>query len=149
MSLIKAATDYLNSGKNPVITLDQLPHAIAKSIQWDPATEFNEDHQCVFLGPLQKKLVEKLLGDWLRDSGWMAMLINAEVTTSGRAEAILKGTHVTRRRYAHQAKSCHFQFCEGKLTSNTQKTTERITMKSNHLKPGVTKKKNCRISSSG
>ena len=33
----------------------------------------------------------------------MAILINAEVTTSGRAEAILKGTHVTRICYAHQA----------------------------------------------
>ncbi len=44
----------------------------------------------------------KLLGDWLRDSGWIAALIDAEVTTPGRAEAMLKGSHVTRTRYAHQ-----------------------------------------------
>lgn len=47
-------------------------------------------------------LIEKLLGDWLRDSGWTAVLIDAEVTSPGRAEAMLKGTHVTRTRYAHQ-----------------------------------------------
>ena len=31
------------------------------------------------------------------------MLINAEVTASGQAEAMLKGTHATGTRYAHQA----------------------------------------------
>ena len=104
MSLIKAATDYLNSGQSPVITLDQPLYAIAKAIQWDPASELNEDNYCVFLGPLHSEmLLEKLLGDWLRDSGWIEMLINSEVTTSGRAEAMIKGTHVTRTRYAHQA----------------------------------------------
>ena len=36
----------------------------------------------------------KLLGDWLRHSGWIEMLINVEVTTSGGAEAMLKGTHM-------------------------------------------------------
>ena len=29
-------------------------------------------------------------------------MINAEVTTSGRAEALLSGYHITRTRYAHQ-----------------------------------------------
>ncbi len=50
MSIIKAATEHLNPGQTPVITLDQPLYAIAKAIQWDSATEFNEDNYCVFLG---------------------------------------------------------------------------------------------------
>ena len=44
----------------------------------------------------------KLLGDWLRGSGWVTSLIQAEVTTSGMAESMLSGSHVSRTRYAHQ-----------------------------------------------
>ena len=100
MSTIKSATETLNPGQTPVITLDQPLYAIAKAIQWSPRTDFNEDNYCVFLGPLHSEmLLLKLLGDWLRDSGWIAILIDAEVTTPGRAEAMLKGSHVTRTCY--------------------------------------------------
>ena len=103
MSVIQRATEKLNPGQTPVITLDQPLYAIAKGIQWDQNTEFNEDNYLVFLGPLHSEmLLLKLLGDWLRDSGWIAILIDAEVTTPGRAEAMLKGSHVTRTRYTHQ-----------------------------------------------
>ena len=47
-------------------------------------------------------LLEKLLGDWLRDSGWTAILIDTEVMTPGHDEAMLKGSYVTRICYAHQ-----------------------------------------------
>ena len=43
------------------------------------------------------------MGDRLQENGWMAILIDAEVTTPGRAETMLKGSRVvTRTRYAHQ-----------------------------------------------
>ena len=38
--------------------------------------------------------VMKLLGDILTVSGWSAILVQSEVTLSGRADAILKGSHV-------------------------------------------------------
>ena len=41
----------------------------------------------------------KLLGDWL--GGWDAALVPACIATTGRAESIEKGSHVTRTRYAH------------------------------------------------
>ena len=44
----------------------------------------------------------KLLGDWLRGSGWVESLVDAGITTSGRADAMLSASHVTRTRYAHQ-----------------------------------------------
>ena len=89
MSIIKSATETLNPEQTPVITLDQPLYMVAKFIQWDPKTE---DNYCVFLGPLHSEtfLLNKLLGDWLRDSGWMAILIDAEVTTPGRAEQCLR-----------------------------------------------------------
>ena len=90
------------SRQTPVIALDQPLYAIAKAIQWDPTTRFNEDNYFVFLGPLHKEMCEKTLGDWVRDSGWVEMLIDADVTSPGRAEALVKTSHVTWTRYAHQ-----------------------------------------------
>ena len=98
------------SRQTPVITLDQPLYAIAKAIQWDPTTRFNEDNYFVFLGPLHKEMLcEKMLGDYMRDSGWVEMLIDADVTSPGRAEALVKGSHVTWTRYAHQLTALSFQ----------------------------------------
>ena len=44
----------------------------------------------------------KLLGDWLSGSGWITALVQANITSSGKAESMLTGSHVTRTRYAHQ-----------------------------------------------
>ena len=44
----------------------------------------------------------KLSGDWLRGSGWTSALLEVEITSSGCADSILSGSHVTRTRYAHQ-----------------------------------------------
>ena len=44
----------------------------------------------------------KLLGDWLQGSGWTTALVQANITTSGRADSMLAGSHVTRTRYTHQ-----------------------------------------------
>ena len=46
--------------------------------------------------------VMKLLGDLLDGSGWSYILTEADVTSAGRADGIIKGSHVTRCRYAHQ-----------------------------------------------
>ena len=43
-----------------------------------------------------------LLGDWLSGSGWTTSLVQAGITTAGRAEGMLTGSHVTRTRYIHQ-----------------------------------------------
>ena len=43
-----------------------------------------------------------VIGDWLKGSGWDEVLVKADVTTFGRAESFLMGSHVKRARYAHQ-----------------------------------------------
>ena len=85
----------------------------------------------MFLGPLHSEmLLEKLLGDWLRDSGWIAILIDAEVTTPGRAEAMLKGSHVTRTRYVHQVTALSLSILRReaytKCTSDCQENGDEV-----------------------
>ena len=61
------------------------------------------DNYFVFLGPMHKEMLcENMSVDWVRDSGWVEMLFDADVTLPGRAEALVKGAHVTWTRYAHQ-----------------------------------------------
>ena len=43
----------------------------------------------------------KLIGDWLHISGLITMLVQANVTTNGKAESTLSSSHVTRTRYTH------------------------------------------------
>ncbi len=44
----------------------------------------------------------KVVGDWLEDSGWVEVLVQAKVASPGTAESFLKAAHVTRTRHAHQ-----------------------------------------------
>jgi len=44
----------------------------------------------------------KLLGDLLRDSGWVSALTEAEIASSGVAESFLSVSNVARTRQAHQ-----------------------------------------------
>ena len=68
-------------------------------------------------------LFEKLLGDWVLDSGWVEMLIDADVTPPGRAESLVRGAHVTRvgwQRPFHLSLSVanlHFDNCSDILFS--------------------------------
>lgn len=103
MNLVAKAIQHLHPGQSPVITMDQPLYSIAKQIQWTWPDTFGEDKFVVMMGGLHIEMnVMKLLGDFLTGSGWTAILVQSEVTTSGRAEAILKGSHVTRSRYVHQ-----------------------------------------------
>ena len=44
----------------------------------------------------------KVIGNWLDESGWTTAIFNAEIATSTVADSLLKYTHVTRTRHAHQ-----------------------------------------------
>ena len=103
MNVIKQATDHVNHGQVPVITMDQPLYSIAKGIQWTWSESHGESKFVVMLGGLHTEMnVLKLLGDWLQGSGWTSALVHTEVTTQGRADGIFRTSHVTRTRYAHQ-----------------------------------------------
>lgn len=103
MDIVSTSIDYLNPGQTPVITMDQPLYAICKKIQWVISDSYGEERFVAMLGPLHTEMaLPMLLGDWLVDSGWTSALTQADVCTSGRADAVLKGSHVTRSRYVHQ-----------------------------------------------
>ena len=109
MQMASNAIHHLNPSQTPVIVVDQPLYAICKQIQWTWPESYGEDKVVVMMGGLHIEMnLLKLLGDWLRGSGWITALIQANITTSGRAESMLSGSHVTQTRYAHQVSAGTF-----------------------------------------
>ena len=44
----------------------------------------------------------KMVGDWLKRSGWVQALVQANITTTGTADSFSCAAHVTHTRRAHQ-----------------------------------------------
>ena len=44
----------------------------------------------------------KTLGDWLKGSGWVQALVQADLATPGTADSFLQAAHVMRTRRVHQ-----------------------------------------------
>ena len=107
MNLIRNATLRVNPGQIPVIAVDQPLYAIAKQIQWGLPNSHGEDKFVIMLGGLHIEMAAfKLLGDLLEKSGWTSALVEANITTTGKADSFLKVSHLTRTRYAHQVTAC-------------------------------------------
>eukprot|EP00794_Sanderia_malayensis_P012494 gene12494-13777_t len=103
MNVIKQAVNLLNLNQVPVIAMDQPLFALAKFIQWTWPDIYGESKFLIMFGGLHiKKASLNLLGDWLAGSGWTDALVQAKITSSGKADAILKSSHITRARHAHQ-----------------------------------------------
>ena len=75
--------------------------------------------------------------DWVRDSGWVEMLIDADVTSPGRAEALVKDSHVTWIRYAHQVTALSLSILERMPIHDTRLSVRRIGLNSYRSKPGA------------
>lgn len=107
MKLVKDAIAYINPGQTPIIGMDQPLYALAKQIQWERADIYGESSYVVMMGGLHIEMASlKMVGHWLNNSGWDSALVQADITTRGRADAILKAAHITRSRYAHQVSAC-------------------------------------------
>jgi len=46
----------------------------------------------------------RAVGKWLDGSGWIGILVKANVTTPGRANSVLNASRVTRTRHIHQVR---------------------------------------------
>ena len=78
-------------------------NAIAKQIQWAWPNDYGEDKFVIMMGGLHIEMAAlKTLGDWLKGSGWPQALVQAEITTPGTADSLLRAAHVTRTRRVHQ-----------------------------------------------
>ena len=64
---------------------------------------YGEEKFVVVLGGLHIEMSAfKLLGDWLEDSGWIDVIVQAKVASPGIANSFLKASHLTKTRHAHQ-----------------------------------------------
>ena len=68
--------------------------------------------------------IHNMIGKLLRDSGWTAVLSQAQVLTSGRAQSTLNENHIKRTRYAHHVslmslnllkKTAYCRYCENTI----------------------------------
>ena len=86
MKFVKAATEHVNQGQMPVIVVDQPLYAIAKRLQWNESDEFGEDKFVVLnTGGLHNEMAFlSAIGDWLQGSGWVVLIVNANITTEDR-----------------------------------------------------------------
>lgn len=106
IDIIISAVTYLNPGQTPVIAFDQPLFAIAKELQWKFPDEYGERKIVVMMGGLHIEMAMlKVLGQWLQGSGWVDVLVRANVTSSGTAESFLKASSVKKSRYAHEVTS--------------------------------------------
>lgn len=107
IKLVKDAIEYINPGQTPLIEMDQPLYALAKQIQWERPRAYGESSYVVMMGGLHIEVASlKMVGHWLNNSGWDSALVQADVTTRGRADSILKAALITRSRYAHQVSAC-------------------------------------------
>ena len=110
MDVIKNAVQHVNIDQIPVITFDQPLYTLAKQIQWNWPDIYGEHHFVIMLGGFHTEMTFlKCLGNWLAESGWTNAITQAQIASSGTADSLLKESHVTRARYAHQvtASSLH------------------------------------------
>ena len=85
MNIVKNAVNQVNPGQVPILTLDQPLYSLAKQIQWDWSDSFGENKFVLVLGGLHIEMAAfKTIGDWLEGSGWTTVLVNGNVTSSGK-----------------------------------------------------------------
>ena len=86
MNLIKKITAFVNPGQIPVIALDQPLFCIAKNIQWSFPESYGENKLIVMMGGFHiESAFMTAIGSWLRGSGWVEALVEAGITTIGKA----------------------------------------------------------------
>eukprot|EP00794_Sanderia_malayensis_P014494 gene14494-16001_t len=75
-----------------------------------------------------------LIGSWLKGSGWIESLEEANVTTSGRAESLLHCGHVKRTRYAHQVTATAlFALLKEAQSAYEEPSFQKFCAERNHL----------------
>ena len=85
------------------ITADQPVYAFGNQVQWLYPDEYGDHLSAHDDGPLHIEMnFLNLLGNWLESSGWTESLVKAKITSPGKAESFLSGSHPKRSRYAHQ-----------------------------------------------
>ena len=117
-NVISKSVQFLNPGQTPVVTSDQPLYALAKKIQWQ-WPEIHAETKVVMLGGLHTEMAAlRTIGDWLEGSGWTSAITETDIASAGTADSVLKASHVSRTRHAHQVTACslhilmHKAYCD-------------------------------------
>ena len=103
MDIQHEAKQFLNPGQIPVMAVDASLYTLAKFVQWDWPHTHGEDKSVVMFDGLHIEMAMwKPFGDYLEASEWTTALTEAGIASSGTADSILKTSHITRTRHAHQ-----------------------------------------------
>ena len=97
MELVKKSVNFLNPDQIAIITGDQPVYAIMKKLQWSHQSV--RDMVVMMGGFHTEKHSIKAIGDALQGSGWVDILVEAGVASSGTADGMLNAVHVTKARY--------------------------------------------------
>ena len=97
IDIVKKTTSVLNPNQTPVVELDESLFEICKKLQWNYPLEYDEGELVAMLGGLHiEKTALGLPGELLKDCGWVEMISESGVFTSGRAQSFLSVSHITR-----------------------------------------------------
>ena len=126
MKTNQEATQLLNPGQKPVLTMDQPLYALEKQIQWKFPDVYGEDKYVMMLGPLHIEMAGlKMIGDLLDGTGWTNAIAQAEVTTKGTADSFIHASHVARTRRAHQVTASSLYILQRQARERDKESTDR------------------------
>ncbi|KAE8751353.1 hypothetical protein FOCC_FOCC001924 [Frankliniella occidentalis] len=110
MTIAQTTTKILNPAQQVSVLTGDLPlFSLCKQIQWLRPGEMGEEKMFIMMGGMHiEKAAYTVLGDLLEGSGWSAALVQAKITTKGRADSMISASHITRTRYAHQVTAAVF-----------------------------------------
>ena len=114
--------------------MDQPLYALGKQLQWEHKGQLAEDKLVIVLGGLHIEMsFMSIIGDWLEGSGWSTAIVDAGVTTTGRGEALLSGSHVKRSRHVHQVTKAALHVLRERTYSQFQESEEHETKSPVHV----------------
>ena len=98
--LVEKLVSTTSNNQDLVITAGQPVYALGKQVQW-----MCPDRVKIFVWMMGLLHIEMALlnaiGDWLKGSRWLGVFNKEKISTPGRFESFLSGSHVKRSRYAH------------------------------------------------
>ena len=103
IKIVSSTISKLNPNQIPIIVGDQPIFSLLKQVQWRYPETYREDKLVIFMGGLHLEMsLWTAIGKLLNNSGWDNIVAEAEVTTPGTAESLLRAAHLKKTRLVHE-----------------------------------------------
>ncbi|KAJ8879602.1 hypothetical protein PR048_020210 [Dryococelus australis] len=95
MNVVKVVVEYLNPGQIPVLLSDAPLYAPLKNIHFTMVATYGEEKLFIKMSGLYTELAAlRMVGKWLQEIGWTFVVVDAGVTAQGKADSVLKASHI-------------------------------------------------------